>query len=621
MTPHEVTDILNHYMNSDSPEFALMINGGWGTGKSYLINQYIKKLKQQQPKKEIITVSLFGITSIEDIENAILGEMSQHTKTLDKDKSLLANLVGNAGTTLTQDRALGGLIGAISSIAAPMVKAKLFGKINKNWVIIFEDLERGATSASSMLGFINRFVEHKDCHVVLIANETEINTANDGSYSAQKEKLVGVTLTLSMPPNDIATHTKHLLQSLDDDERKLAQDVISEFCSATGTVNLRTVQFALSQLDPLFAIAKQNFPDETLDLLISTYIKTGLALAVGQRAYGISVAVLERLVTDRSWLFDLLAKQETSRHDNQNTLNNSEEVTRLFDFEKAILRGNIDLREHLIVVQQMICLSYIEPSRVKSEMQVFIGSIESENAELLNKTTESFANDEQFQEWLNQFVNIYSGKTVFTFTHVEMVQRFCCHLHHFANTGYIQLSPENLDRKIIDFAKAQLPKCKYYFELPTPAPASDAPNVSFEKQLYDALKSHALKYSESAKITQWQNHLLDYVNGVHESTKFNGMPFVEHIAINAHLPILTEGFMDKLINIAVDSGVKMSRVRRFLVHRADKIRRSEMLKKEVPILKRIQSILERKRDTMPKGPVFGETTKTINQLSTDNSLF
>jgi hypothetical protein len=75
----------------------------------------------------------------------------------------------------------------------------------RNQLIIFDDLERCSISIPDTLGYINQFVEHKDCKVIILANEDELlkfgaKTINDvdpekvpevRAYRNIKEKLIG----------------------------------------------------------------------------------------------------------------------------------------------------------------------------------------------------------------------------------------------------------------------------------------------------------------------------------------------------------------------------------------------------------------------------------------------
>ena len=43
MTEDELTKRLDYYFRRENPDYAIMITGKWGTGKTYFIKEYIKK--------------------------------------------------------------------------------------------------------------------------------------------------------------------------------------------------------------------------------------------------------------------------------------------------------------------------------------------------------------------------------------------------------------------------------------------------------------------------------------------------------------------------------------------------------------------------------------------------
>ncbi|RTY31625.1 hypothetical protein EKS33_09085 [Morganella morganii subsp. morganii] len=65
-----LTNYLDYYTKLKKPGYALLITGGWGSGKTYQINKYFEK-KQDN----ICYVSLFGIGSIQDIYSSIFIKM------------------------------------------------------------------------------------------------------------------------------------------------------------------------------------------------------------------------------------------------------------------------------------------------------------------------------------------------------------------------------------------------------------------------------------------------------------------------------------------------------------------------------------------------------------------
>lgn len=169
-----IREYLNYYFGlSASPGYAVMIRGSWGIGKTFLIR---KILEEQFPEgKEYIYVSLYGISKPEEIDTAILAAMYPMLES--KAAKLGGRLINAAAKHFKVDGVL-----TLSDIVSRSTTA----------AYIFDDVERASMSADVIFGYINHFVEHAGCRVVLVANEAELEKS-DG-YRTKREKLVGQTL-------------------------------------------------------------------------------------------------------------------------------------------------------------------------------------------------------------------------------------------------------------------------------------------------------------------------------------------------------------------------------------------------------------------------------------------
>ena len=64
-----VTEYLEYYLSLPSPNFAVLINGDWGVGKTYLVKTFLKTWKSD---RDYLYVSLYGVKTLEDIDTALL---------------------------------------------------------------------------------------------------------------------------------------------------------------------------------------------------------------------------------------------------------------------------------------------------------------------------------------------------------------------------------------------------------------------------------------------------------------------------------------------------------------------------------------------------------------------
>lgn len=164
------------YFQIEKIDYAIMISGKWGSGKTYFWkNDIIPELNKNKTK--FYYVSLYGVKTTDELEKLFLTAQYPFLK-----------------HGITQ------IIGKITStgLKAFQIDADLKGlQANmKNCVICFDDLERAdLTAIPYLLGYINNLVEHEGVHVLILCDEKIIlsNEKITEDYGKYKEKLIGYT--------------------------------------------------------------------------------------------------------------------------------------------------------------------------------------------------------------------------------------------------------------------------------------------------------------------------------------------------------------------------------------------------------------------------------------------
>ena len=181
------------YVKNQKVDYAIMITGDWGSGKTYFWkNELIPELKKLKTKHYY--VSLYGVKTVKELEALFL---KAQYPVLENGLIQAAGAITETGLkTFNIEPNLEGL------------KAQLKGSI-----VCFDDLERSdLTALPALLGYINRLVEHDEVHVIILCDEKVIlnqqNKVEDdvicSEYSVYKEKLVGYTYKFSPEFKDIA---------------------------------------------------------------------------------------------------------------------------------------------------------------------------------------------------------------------------------------------------------------------------------------------------------------------------------------------------------------------------------------------------------------------------------
>ena len=206
---NELDNIIRDYLKATETDYAIMINGDWGCGKSYYIKhdfqdvvtsvdcpvketRRLEKLidagselareiqREAQSEEERMPeydeskyypfyVSLYGISSVEDF-NAKLSDGVHDW--VGKGKAILKSIFKNK-----------------LDVDLPNNPS---ARIPHNAVLVFDDLERiclDKISPIEVLGLINTFSEHKHFKVVIVCNEEAFRQkAADGSVQLKLDE-------------------------------------------------------------------------------------------------------------------------------------------------------------------------------------------------------------------------------------------------------------------------------------------------------------------------------------------------------------------------------------------------------------------------------------------------
>jgi len=198
-----INDFLDYYFKFEqAPEYAVMIKGAWGSGKSWFVQKALERLKQNSGK--FLYVSLYGMVCFEDIENSFFEQM--HPVLSSKGMKLTSKIAkGLLKATIKLDLDGDGKNETTAKIPTEELKLPDYLKNTDSFVLVFDDLERCSMKIGDVLGYINQFVEHQGYKVLIVANEDEILDKSDDNkcYSRAKEKLIGKTFEL-VPNTNLA---------------------------------------------------------------------------------------------------------------------------------------------------------------------------------------------------------------------------------------------------------------------------------------------------------------------------------------------------------------------------------------------------------------------------------
>ena len=172
----DLVESILDYIRAEYTDYAIMINGEWGSGKTYFWNHKIKpKIEAMQVNGKKLTpiyMSLYGISNLEEISKKIFIETTQLM-----DKNLKKYMNQHEEMTIPEYAKTGLDMANLFGVSANEGKIdyeEFFSTDDK--VLCFDDLERANVDVIDILGYINNFVEHDHIKTIIICNEKELST-------------------------------------------------------------------------------------------------------------------------------------------------------------------------------------------------------------------------------------------------------------------------------------------------------------------------------------------------------------------------------------------------------------------------------------------------------------
>ena len=229
---------LDLYLKRENVEYATLLTGKWGCGKTYFIKNYIEK-KSEEKKYKFIYISLFGLKDIQSVNDAIFEEL--HPILSHKGAKILGGVLKSA-IKLGFKFDLAGDKNEETSVNIDFTKLNPFDNNNteyKNLIFIFDDLERTLISTTEILGFINSICENENVKTIIIANEDEIDKNNE-IYKRFKEKVIGKSFTIY---NDNESYWKSFEEKYSSQLKKpeIIINIIQSTFERSGNKNYRNL--------------------------------------------------------------------------------------------------------------------------------------------------------------------------------------------------------------------------------------------------------------------------------------------------------------------------------------------------------------------------------------------
>ena len=316
----DLVESILDYIRADYTDYAIMINGEWGSGKTYFWNHKIRNkiesMKINGKKYTTIYMSLYGISNLEEISKKIFIETTQLM-----DKNLKKYMNSNSQTTIPEYAKTGLDMANFFGVTqnGDKIDYKEFFSTDDK-ILCFDDLERANVDVIDILGYINNFVEHDHIKTIIICNEKELSTklksnnlemktfiatylldkenkltektdepmveriqdtieyvfdkAND--YERIKEKLIGETFEYNPEFTYIINGLLMRYEKYPELIRFLRENsyLITSTFEKSGTRNLRILKHSLNDFKKIFDMVNNSYPNTNNRILQTMLIFT-----------------------------------------------------------------------------------------------------------------------------------------------------------------------------------------------------------------------------------------------------------------------------------------------------------------------------------------------------------
>jgi len=273
-----VQEFLDYYVESQRDlGYAVMLSGPWGAGKTHFIKTYFANRDSKRNRNvrskfsaldrifrfrdknintsSYIYASLYGLESHEQLRRAMF----------------LAAYPAFSGRGAYVAGSLMQIVVSAKGIDASLKPERLFS-LDKNKVIIVDDLERVGFEKHEALGVLNSFVEHGGHKLIIIGNDDAISC---NKYIKTKEKVIGQTLTIA---SDIDSAYKYFLDNLQSERGREFflhhREAVLNVYGQSGYHNLRALRHSLEQFERILSQLPQEYlnDDSSMEYFLVFYM-------------------------------------------------------------------------------------------------------------------------------------------------------------------------------------------------------------------------------------------------------------------------------------------------------------------------------------------------------------
>lgn len=262
----QLTSYLNEYLKMNTPQFAVMITGKWGCGKTFYIKNRIEEWSKDKIKTgeesialKPIYISVNGLNTITAVVRKIKTVLypvlySKGAQVAKKVAFTALQILTKSRMDLDGDGTGEDLNSLLDAEGILEIFKSDSDTIKGNRVLVIDDVERCKIPLDELFGFVNGIVEHSNSKVILVCDEDKLSEVAEKEnlsvqYKSFKEKLVGQTFALAVDYAGVASSFINAKKSTAITNNKA---LLVELFVASKCENLRLMRHCLIDVERFF---------------------------------------------------------------------------------------------------------------------------------------------------------------------------------------------------------------------------------------------------------------------------------------------------------------------------------------------------------------------------------
>ena len=168
MNKRNILNDLNNFIDSDYN--IILLDGPWGSGKTFLLNEYVKANEDKGVR--FYYVSLHGMKNIDEINTNLFMKVHPEAKNIN---DIVPNVINPFEEEVDTEKTLAYLL--------------KINKLKPNKVVILDDLERYASSDyDAFLSYLTNLIG-TGCKIIVVSNLLDFGTSELYLFNTYKEKI------------------------------------------------------------------------------------------------------------------------------------------------------------------------------------------------------------------------------------------------------------------------------------------------------------------------------------------------------------------------------------------------------------------------------------------------